>query len=86
MRDGSSVFVVHHLHISDDGAEDVKLIGVYESRPAAEEAVSRLASQPGFRDWPAIIDILHDDEESGFYIDEFRVGEDHWAEGFVIVE
>ena len=85
MRGGPSVFVVQHLHASDDGTEDVKMIGVYESRQAAEGAVARLALRPGFSDCPAVIDPVRDDEESGFYIDEYRIGEDHWAEGFVIV-
>ena len=28
---------------------------------------------------------MDEDEESGFYIDEYRIGEDHWTEGFGIV-
>lgn len=61
------------------------MIGVYESRSAAEAAVQRVASQNGFRDWPNIIDPLTDEEENGFYIDEYQVGNDRWTEGFVTV-
>jgi hypothetical protein len=81
----ASVFLVQHLHVHADGDECVKIIGVYESRRAAEQAVGRLATQPGFRDYPKIIDPLRDDEEIGFYIDEYEVGEDHWSEGYVTV-
>jgi hypothetical protein len=78
-----SVFVVQHLHIHDSGDECVKMIGVYGSRSAAEDAVGRLSTQPGFRDDPRIIDPSCDDDESGFYIDEYRIGEDHWTEGYL---
>ncbi|MEN6497974.1 MAG: hypothetical protein ABFD16_27055 [Thermoguttaceae bacterium] len=83
MNAPSSVFIVQHLHVHDNGNEDVKMIGVYESRKAAEQAVERLAKQSGFRDWPKIVNPLQDNEESGFYIDEYRIGEDHWTEGYV---
>jgi hypothetical protein len=79
----SSVFVVQHLHVHDNGNEDVKMIGVYESRKAAEQAVERLAGQPGFREWPNIVGPFQDNVDSGFYIDEYRIGEDHWTEGYV---
>ena len=85
MNQLTSVFVVQHLHVHENGEECVKLIGVYESRRAAEQAVERVALQPGFCDWPSIIDPLRDGEESGFYIDEYEVGKDHWTEGFVTV-
>jgi hypothetical protein len=81
----SSVFVVQHLHVHASGEECVKMIGVYESRRAAEEAVGRVATQPGFRDHPKVIDPRRDEEESGFYIDEYKIGQDHWTEGYVTV-
>lgn len=70
----ASVFVLQHVHSQDDGAEDVKFIGVYSSREKAREAVTRLARLPGFADDP-----------DGFHIDEYCVDQDHWAEGFVTV-
>ena len=81
-----SVYVVQHLHIQEDGNECVKMIGVYESRKASEDAVQRLASKPGFKDFPTIIDPLHDEDASGFYVDEYTIGEDHWTDGFVTVK
>lgn len=84
MTSPTSVFVVQHLHVHTNGEECVKMIGVYETRRAAEDAVERLVAKPGFRDYPQIIEPLRDAEESGFYIDEYEIGEDHWTEGFGI--
>ena len=67
----ASVFVVQHVHSRGDG-EDVKLVGVYSSREMAEAAVARLGLQPGFCD-----------SMDGFSVDEDRLDQDQWAEGFV---
>ena len=69
----ASVYVVQHVHSQDDGTEDVKFIGVYSSREKAQEAVARLTRLPGFSDAP-----------DGFQVDEYRVDQDHWAEGYVV--
>ena len=68
----ASVFVVQHVHEREDDVEDVKLIGVYSSREKADAAVARLSRQPGFSD-----------AADGFHVDEYRVDQDHWAEGYV---
>ena len=70
----ASVFVLQHVHARDDGVEDVKFIGVYSSREKADVAVARLSRLPGFSDAP-----------DGFHIDEYRVDQDQWAEGYVVV-
>ena len=70
----TSVFVVQHVHEADDGTEDVKFIGVYSSRAAASAAVDRLSRRPGFAD-----------AVDGFHIDEHRLDQDHWVEGYVTV-
>jgi hypothetical protein len=70
----ASVFVLQHVHSRSDGVEDVKFIGVYSSHEKAEAAVARVGRLPGFADAP-----------DGFHIDEYRVDQDHWAEGFVAV-
>ena len=67
----SRVYVLQHVHESADGAEDVKLIGVYSSRENAQAAVARLCQAAGFSDEPA-----------GFHIDEYGVDHDQWAEGY----
>jgi hypothetical protein len=68
----TSVFVLQHVHTLEDNVEDVKFIGVYSSREKAEAAVARMGRLPGFVDAP-----------DGFHIDEYRVDQDHWAEGYV---
>lgn len=70
----ASVFVLQHAHMREDGVEDVKFIGVYASHEKARAAVARLQRQPGFVDAP-----------DGFHIDEYRVDQDHWTEGYVVV-
>ncbi len=69
------VFTVQHVHEFDDGHEDLKFIGVYSTRPKAEDAVNRLKSQEGFRDLP-----------EGFEVDEYELDEDHWTEGYITVK
>ena len=82
-----SVFVLQHLHVHAEVEEDWKFIGVYGSHDSAVRAVERLRLQPGFRDFPALVANLGVGigEGSGFYLDEHRLDEDSWAEGFVTV-
>jgi hypothetical protein len=68
------VFVLQHVHILDDGEEDVKMIGVYSTHEQAASAIERLSTQPGFCDLP-----------EGFEIDPYVLDEDNWAEGYVTV-
>ena len=70
----ASVFVLQHVHSREDGVEDVKFIGVYSSREKAQAAVARLGRLPGFAD-----------ALNGFHIDEYRLDQDQWAEGYVAV-
>jgi hypothetical protein len=65
------VYVLQHVHSMDDGAEDVKFIGVYSSRENAQAAITRLVQAPGFSETPA-----------GFHIDEYQVDKDQWVEGY----
>ena len=67
-----SVFLLWHMKEYPDGSDGNMLIGVYETRADAEQAIGRVGSQPGFADMP-----------EGFLIDEYELGKDHWAEGFV---
>jgi len=67
----TSVWIVQHVAREDRPGEDVKLIGVYSTLERAEAAVARLGKLSGFREFL-----------DGFYIDEYRLDEDHWTEGF----
>lgn len=71
----SKVYVVQHVHEFPDGTEDVKFIGVYSSRVAAEAAVARAVTLPGFSE-----------SRDGFSIDEYDIDSDSWTEGFITVE
>ena len=80
-----SVFTLQHLHILPSGQEDVKFVGAYRSWEAAHAATERLKDQPGFRDHPRIVDPLTDEDEEGFYLDEYELDKDQWSEGFATV-
>jgi len=67
----TKVFIVQHSRKSEGDYEDVKLIGVYSSKNSAESVVTRLKDVQGFNNHP-----------EGFSIDEYKVDEDHWLEGF----
>ena len=68
----TSAYILQHVHEMDDAEEQVKFIGVYSSRQKAQEAVTRLATRPGFADAP-----------DGFHIDEYQLDQDHWGEGYI---
>lgn len=68
-----TVFVLFHVHELANGDEDEKLLGVYASR---DQAVSRIEAV--YRSLPGFC------EEGGeFIVDEYRIGQDQWTEGFV---
>jgi hypothetical protein len=69
-----SCFLLQHVHVFENEEEDVKLLGVYRTRSDAEAALYRLKNKPGFRD-----------ALSGFSIDEYEFGKDHWTEGYASV-
>lgn len=68
-------FLVMHVHNLPTGEEDFKVIGIYATERAAEDAVVRAKRLPGFLD-----------SFDGFSIEAYGVGEDHWTEGFVTVD
>jgi hypothetical protein len=68
-----NVFVLQHSYEQGDCTE-TKMIGVYSSREQAERAIDRLREVPGFIDRP-----------EDFYVDEYRLDKDQWAEGFTTV-
>jgi hypothetical protein len=70
----TNVFLLWHTHHLPHGEDDDKLIGVYETRAAAQLARKRVGSQPGFAENP-----------KGFLIAKYKIGADGWTEGFVTV-
>ena len=73
------VWVLWHIPPGGDERGEYFLIGVYSSRETALAGVGRLASKPGFRDHPGVID---DTDEAGFFMSRFALDEDHWTEGY----
>lgn len=65
------VVLLWHTHRLPGGEDDAKLIGVYDSRQAAEAARLRTGQLPGFAENP-----------DGFELSDYEVGQDHWTEGF----
>lgn len=78
----NAVFLLQHLRVDPSGEGDLKAIGIYRSREAALAAIERLKTKPGFCDHPGLLDPTVDDEESGFYLDEYQLDADDWTEGF----
>jgi hypothetical protein len=68
------VYLLWHVHELDADQDDEKLIGVYSSEGAANEALERAKHLPGFCDLP-----------EGFLIALYTLDEDHWREGYVTV-
>ncbi|MFI9814450.1 DUF7336 domain-containing protein [Saccharothrix variisporea] len=62
------------LVINEEEGDNVKLLGVYSTRPRARDRIERARATPGFIDEPDC-----------FEISRYPVDEDQWAEGFVVI-
>ena len=65
------IWQVHHIRECDDGTDDAKQVGIFDSLSGAQQAVELLRMEPGFRQFP-------DD----FLIDEIELNHLAWREGF----
>ena len=63
------LYIVEHLHILYDDVEDIKFLGVFSTKEKAEKAIQILSKQPGFKDFPKLIDDndIENDVIEGFY-------------------
>ena len=80
-----TVYLLQHLHKISDDKEDIKIIGIYDSKNKAIEAIEGLKYKPGFKKFPKLINPKTDSEEEGFYIDEYEINKDHWPDGYEAV-
>lgn len=80
-----SVFIVQHLHMLPQAVDDVKMVRVYATLEDAVEATKRIATQPGFREFPDIVD-CNTENKQGFHVEEYEIGKDHWQEGYATVQ
>jgi len=71
----TTVYPLWHVAERDEYGDNAKLIGIYATVSDAEAAIERLKAKPGFVDHP-----------QGFEFDAYKVGKDHWTEGFGFVE
>ena len=69
------VFLVWHDHGPPDDSDNAKLLGVFSTRPLAEDRVARARTQPDFADHPDDFDIA-----------EYEVDRDEWTDGFVEID
>ena len=69
------VYILEHVYRVRSFAEG-KLIGVYDSRAAAEEAVTRFEHLPGFCYHP----------QECFHIMPYGINQTHWTEGFADIK
>lgn len=76
------VYLLQHLHVLPHGEDDVKTIGIYSSWEAAMDAVGRLKTQSGFRDFPCVVNPDVDERPDGFYLDEYLIDQNCWQEGY----
>ena len=65
------VYLLWFISAEDEKDDNGLLIGVYGSELAAQDAIGRLRSKPGFVDNP-----------QGFQIHTRELGQDSWTEGF----
>ena len=74
------VWVLWHIPPDAGTHGDSMLIGVYSTRDAAIAAVHRLADQPGFADYPEMVE---ETDTAGFLVEAYTLNQDHWTEGYV---
>ncbi len=66
------VYVLWHTHTLSEDREGEKIVGIYESEAAAQQAQTRVGTLPGFVTHP-----------EGFEIASYEIGKDHWISGYV---
>lgn len=70
----ATIFALWHMHQDDDGCDHEMMLGVFSTKENAQNAITSLKDQPGFRDYP-----------DGFEIHEYPVDRVEMREGFITV-
>ena len=72
MSDQNAYLLAHEVEFKDH-TEDVRVIGIYSSREAAQRALDLAVTLPGFREHP-----------TGFTIDEYHLDRiSGWSQGYI---
>lgn len=68
------VYLLQHTYFYgvNDEYEETKIIGVFDSKDKAQEAISKYSKLPGFKDF----------SNECFSIDEYQINIGEWSEGF----
>ncbi len=68
----NNVYLLWFVQEWEQGPDTELLIGVYATEADARAATTRVSKKPGFVD-----------HRTGFQIERYELGQDHWTEGFV---
>lgn len=49
------------------------------------DAIEKLRSQPGFSQYPNLLESNNDNEKSGFFIDAYGLDTVYWQDGFRVL-
>ncbi len=73
-RDKMYVYLLQHSHLIDESDDifDTKIIGIYSSEEYALKVIERYKNIIGFNKY-----------SEDFYIDKYKIDENHWCDGFV---
>lgn len=66
-----SVFLLQHSYEVNE-IEETKIIGIYSTKEKAEKIIDKYKELVGFKDHP-----------NCFFIDEYKVDNNYWEEGFI---
>ena len=69
-----NVYLLQHSHLIDDEDDtyDTKIIGIYSSEEIAMYVIKKYKKIIGFNKYP-----------EDFYIDKYKMDENHWTDGFI---
>ena len=69
-----NVYLLQHSHLIDDEDDtyDTKIIGIYSSEEIAMNVIKEYKKIIGFNKYP-----------EDFYIDKYKMDENHWTDGFI---
>ncbi|KAA3611948.1 MAG: hypothetical protein DWQ01_07650 [Planctomycetota bacterium] len=68
----ASVFLLQHSHKLEGGEEEVKVLGIFQTRQHGFQAIERFRKLPGFRDYP-----------DGYHLEEYPLNKLQWTSGFI---
>ncbi len=70
----SSVYLLQHTYLygENDENEEIKILGIYDSKEKAQQAIIKYRELPGFKDF----------SDECFSIDEYQLNAGEWSEGF----